>query len=104
MINTQESLNEMKSLTLKRVDEINIFSETENYSPKYTTSEEAQGFTSRKENIDKLDIVNIREFFRRKLNIVELVESLSTEELTDVQNAYELSRKRVKILYGLPLN
>jgi len=29
---------------------------------------------------------------------------LTTEEYTDVQNAYEYSRIKVKILFGLPLD
>jgi hypothetical protein len=101
---TQESLNERKSLLLKKIDEIHILNGTENYQSKYSSSEESNQFLTRKESVDKIDIVNIREFFRRNLNIVELVEILSSEELTDVQNAYDLSRTRVKILYGLPLS
>lgn len=102
---TEDVLNGMKSSILKRVDEIHILCESQNYIPKYIIlEEEIKSFTQKKENIDKLDIVNIRELFRRQLNINELKQILSTEELTDVNNAYELSRTRVKILYGLPLN
>jgi hypothetical protein len=101
---TQESLNEKKSILMKRVDEIHILSGTENYQPKYISIDESNTFSSRKDLVNKIDIVNIREFFRRNLNVVELIDSLSEEELMDVQNAYEISRTRVKILYNLPLD
>jgi hypothetical protein len=103
MNHTDESLNQIKIQILARVDEIYLLSGVENYVPKYITNESAQNLIEQKNRVDKIDIVNIREFFRKQLNKQTVVEKFSTQELEEVQNAYEFSRTRVKILYNLPL-
>jgi hypothetical protein len=103
MNHTEESLNQIKIQILARVDEIYLLSGVENYVPKYITNESAQNLIEQKNRVDKIDIVNIREFFRKQLNKQTVVEKFSTQELEEVQNAYEFSRTRVKILYNLPL-
>jgi hypothetical protein len=104
MSQNEENSNQIKNIILGKVDEIYLLSGYENYVPKYITNESAEIFIEQKNRVNKIDIVNIREFFRRQLNNQSLIGSLSTQELTDVQNAYEYSRIKVKILFGLPLD
>jgi len=104
MSQNEENSNQIKNIILGKVDEIYLLSGYENYVPKYITNESAEIFIEQKNRVNKIDIVNIREFFRRQLNNQSLIGSLSTQELTDVQNAYEYSRIRVKILFNLPLD
>lgn len=101
---TEQQLQLGKNLILKKVDEIYLLGGQENYTPKYMSTEESSSFNIPGESELKSQMVNAREFLRLRLNQPALSNVLTSEELTDVQNAYEYSRIKVKILFNLPLD
>jgi len=101
---SEEQLQSGKINILRNVDEIYLLGGQENYTPKYMTEKEFESFSLPDTESLKKTMVNKREFLRLRLNQPALVNVLTTEEYTDVQNAYEFSRIKVKILYGLPLS
>jgi hypothetical protein len=101
---SEQQLQLGKNILLKKVDEIYLLGGQENYTAKYMTQEEFTSFSLPDTESLKKSMVNNREFLRLRLNQPALSNVLTTEEYTDVQNAYEYSRIKVKILYNLPLD
>lgn len=101
---SEQQLQLGKNILLSKVDEIYLLSGQENYTPKYMNQGESESFKIPNEEQLKSRMVNNREFLRLRLNQPALQNVLTPEEFTDVQDAYEYSRIKVKILFGLPLD